>query len=97
MKTVVVIPTYNERENIPSLVERILSIATARLDLFFIDDGSPDGTGQLLNTLSAMKPRVRVLHRVLADMHPTEEMELLTTRLRKTKSNAEFLMTMNMS
>lgn len=63
MKTVVVIPTYNERENISSLVERILSIATGRLDLFFIDDGSPDGTGQLLNTLSAMKPRVRVLHR----------------------------------
>ena len=63
MKTVVVIPTYNERENIPSLVERILSPATARLDLFFIDDASPDGTGQLLNTLSAMNPRVRVLHR----------------------------------
>ena len=63
MKTVVVIPTYNERENIPLLVERILNIATARLDLFFIDDGSPDGTGQLLNTLHAMNPRVRVLHR----------------------------------
>ena len=63
MRTVVVIPTYNERENIPSLVERILSIAAARLDLFFIDDGSPDGTGQFLNTLSAMNPRVRVLHR----------------------------------
>ncbi len=41
--------------------------------------------------------RVRTLRRVLADMHPTEAMELLTTRLRKTKSNAEFLMTMNMS
>lgn len=40
-----------------------MSIATVRLDLFFIDDGSPDGTGQLLNTLSAMNPRVRVLHR----------------------------------
>jgi glycosyltransferase involved in cell wall biosynthesis len=44
MKTVVVIPTYNERENIPSLVERILSLATARLDLYFIDDATPDGT-----------------------------------------------------
>ncbi len=41
--------------------------------------------------------RVRVLRRVLADMHPTEAMELLTSRLRKTKSNAEFLMSMNMS
>jgi transcription termination factor Rho len=41
--------------------------------------------------------RVRALRRVLADMHPTEAMELLVTRLRKTHSNAEFLMSMNMS
>ena len=41
--------------------------------------------------------RVRTLRRVLADMHPTEAMELVVNRMRKTKSNAEFLMTMNMS
>jgi transcription termination factor Rho len=41
--------------------------------------------------------RVRTLRRVLSDMHPVEAMELLTTRLRRTKSNAEFLMSMNMS
>jgi transcription termination factor Rho len=41
--------------------------------------------------------RVRVLRRVLADMHPTEALAGLTTRLRKTRSNAEFLMAMNMS
>ena len=41
--------------------------------------------------------RVRMLRRVLADMHPVEAMELLTTRLRKAKSNAEFLLSMNMS
>jgi transcription termination factor Rho len=41
--------------------------------------------------------RVRTLRRVLADMHPVEAMELLVTRLRKTKSNAEFLFSMNMS
>ena len=40
--------------------------------------------------------RVRTLRRVLADMHPTEAMELVVNRMRKTKSNAEFLMTMNM-
>jgi transcription termination factor Rho len=40
--------------------------------------------------------RVRALRRVLADMHPTEAMELLVSRLRKTKSNAEFLLSMNM-
>jgi len=41
--------------------------------------------------------RVRTLRRVLADMHPVEAMELVTNRMRKTKSNAEFLMSMNMS
>jgi transcription termination factor Rho len=41
--------------------------------------------------------RVRTLRRVLADMHPVEAMELLTSRIRKTKTNAEFLMSMNMS
>jgi transcription termination factor Rho len=41
--------------------------------------------------------RVRTLRRVLADMHPVEAMELLTSRLKKTRSNAEFLMSMNMA
>jgi transcription termination factor Rho len=40
--------------------------------------------------------RVRMLRRVLADMHPTEAMEMLTNRLRRTKSNAEFLLSMNL-
>jgi transcription termination factor Rho len=40
--------------------------------------------------------RVRTLRRVLADMHPTEAMELVTNRMRKTKSNAEFLLSMNL-
>jgi transcription termination factor Rho len=41
--------------------------------------------------------RIRILRRVLSDMHPVEAMEMLVTRLKKTKSNAEFLMSMNMS
>jgi transcription termination factor Rho len=41
--------------------------------------------------------RVRTLRRVLADMHPVEAMELLTSRLKKTRSNAEFLLSMNMA
>jgi transcription termination factor Rho len=41
--------------------------------------------------------RIRILRRVLADMHPTEAMEMLTQRIKRTKSNAEFLMSMNMS
>ena len=41
--------------------------------------------------------RIRALRRVLADMHPVEAMELLVNRMRKTKSNAEFLLSMNIA
>jgi len=62
VKTVVVIPTYNEHKNIAPLVTRILALPVPA-DLFFIDDGSPDGTGRLIETFAASNPRVRVLHR----------------------------------
>jgi len=61
-QAVVVIPTYNEYDNIKLLVDRILALQVP-LDLFFVDDGSPDGTGRLLDDLSASRPQVRVLHR----------------------------------
>jgi len=60
--SVVVIPTYNEFNNIRPLVERIFGLSLP-LDLFFVDDSSPDGTGQLLDNLSRSAPRMRVLHR----------------------------------
>ena len=62
MKVVAIIPTYSERANIPTLVERLLTLALD-LDLFFVDDGSPDHTGQLLDSLHATLPQLRVIHR----------------------------------
>lgn len=62
MKTVVVIPTYNERDNILPLIKR-LSAVPSELDLFFVDDSSPDQTGELLESLKTTYPRLRVLHR----------------------------------
>lgn len=61
-RAVVVIPTYNEYHNIRPLVDRILALPIP-LDLFFVDDASPDGTGQLLDKICASVPRCRVLHR----------------------------------
>ena len=58
----VVLPTYNEREN----VERIASAILASLpeaSLLIVDDSSPDGTGELADTIAAHEPRVSVLHR----------------------------------
>lgn len=62
MKAIAIIPTYNEHDNIPTLVERLLTLPLD-LDLFFIDDGSPDRTGQLLESMQAKLPRLRVCHR----------------------------------
>ena len=58
----VVVPTYNERENLPVLVAGLLQHANVRL--LIVDDDSPDGTGALADELAAAHPgRVRVLHR----------------------------------
>jgi dolichol-phosphate mannosyltransferase len=60
--TLVVVPTYNERENLLPLVERILALPVP-VDLLVVDDNSPDGTGKLADELAAQHSRIRVLHR----------------------------------
>jgi dolichol-phosphate mannosyltransferase len=62
MKAAVIIPTYNEIENLPILVERILSL-DAPIDIFVVDDNSPDGTGELADDLAAQNECVSVIHR----------------------------------
>ncbi len=62
MRGLVIIPTYNERENISRIVPMVLE-QDPRLDVLIIDDGSPDGTGALANEIAASNPRVNVLHR----------------------------------
>lgn len=58
----VVVPTYNERENVSALVEAVCA-ATPEVDILFVDDNSPDGTGKLLDDLVTKNDRVHVLHR----------------------------------
>jgi len=58
----VCIPTYNERENVESIVRAVLE-ADPRVDVLVVDDGSPDGTGELADALARASPRVHVLHR----------------------------------
>jgi dolichol-phosphate mannosyltransferase len=58
----VVVPTYNERVNLPLVVPAILQ-QDPRIDVLVVDDNSPDGTGQLADEVAASTPRVHVLHR----------------------------------
>ena len=62
MRPLVIVPTYNERDNLPILVDRLM--ATPHLKVLVVDDGSPDGTGAVADRLAANHPeRVMVLHR----------------------------------
>src|SRR5438477_307343 len=61
-KTLVVVPTYNERENLPPLAQRLLALAVP-VELLVVDDNSPDGTGKVADELAAKQPAIHVLHR----------------------------------
>ena len=66
MRLTVVLPTYNEAENLPRMVVALLGLElpAARLDILVVDDASPDGTGPIADGLAAAHPgRVAVLHR----------------------------------
>jgi dolichol-phosphate mannosyltransferase len=62
-KTLVVVPTYNERENLSALAQRLLNLPVP-VDLLVVDDNSPDGTGKLADNLAAEHASIHVLHRL---------------------------------
>ncbi|MCD4690301.1 polyprenol monophosphomannose synthase [bacterium] len=62
MKVMIVIPTYNERENLSNLVPKLLAHGE-HISILVVDDGSPDGTGAYADELAAGNPSIHVLHR----------------------------------
>lgn len=60
--TLIIVPTYNEKENVKPLSEAIFRNLPA-CDILFVDDRSPDGTGELLDQMSAQDQRIQVMHR----------------------------------
>ncbi len=63
MRSLIVIPTYNEIENLQPLVEAVLQVTPESVDVLIVDDNSPDGTGKLADQLATQRSRVHVLHR----------------------------------
>jgi dolichol-phosphate mannosyltransferase len=61
-RALVIVPTYNERSNIERLVATVLSQHES-LEILVVDDGSPDGTGEIVDRIAAANPRVHAVHR----------------------------------
>ena len=61
-RALVIVPTYNERENIERLIATVLA-QDASLDILVVDDGSPDGTGEIVDRIAEQNPRVHAVHR----------------------------------
>jgi dolichol-phosphate mannosyltransferase len=62
VKTLIIVPTYNERENVVALLERIFAFVPGA-HVLIVDDNSPDGTGAIADQSAAEDPRVHVMHR----------------------------------
>src|SRR6185437_8584966 len=66
-RTLVIIPTFNERENLPLIVDRVHK-ARPDVHVLIVDDGSPDGTGRLADELAQADPGcTHVMHRTAKD------------------------------
>ena len=63
MKRLVIIPTYNEKANISKLVSKLQSLKIENLDILFIDDNSPDGTGKILKSFQKDNPNLLLIER----------------------------------
>lgn len=62
MKILIIIPTYNEKENIEKLLGRLLNLRPD-IEMLVVDDSSPDGTGRMVENLTKQYPRIHILHR----------------------------------
>ena len=62
MEAVVIIPTYNEKENLENIVSAVLNVSPV-VGVLVVDDNSPDGTGEIADTMAADNERINVLHR----------------------------------
>jgi dolichol-phosphate mannosyltransferase len=60
--TLIIVPTFNERDNLPRMAAKLLSLPVA-VDVLIVDDNSPDGTGKVADELVAQHPQIHVLHR----------------------------------
>jgi dolichol-phosphate mannosyltransferase len=91
-KVIVVVPTFNERENIEALIKQILK-QPLNVQIIVVDDNSPDGTGKILDKLAADDQRIQVLHRTTERGRASAGLAGFKQAL--TRSDAEFIVEMD--
>ena len=62
MRVAIMSPTYNERDNVDEFLQRVLAVVPS-VDVFIVDDNSPDGTGQRVHEISSENSRVHLISR----------------------------------
>ena len=62
MEALIIVPTYNEKENIEELIGLVLALRPD-IEMLIVDDNSPDGTGGIVDSIASREPRVHILHR----------------------------------
>jgi len=62
LKALIIVPTYNEKENIAGIIDAVLAQGDD-IDILIVDDNSPDGTGKIIDRLAASETRIHVIHR----------------------------------
>jgi len=62
LKALIIVPTYNEKENIEEIIRVVLAQGDD-IDILVVDDNSPDGTGKIVDRLAASEPRIHTIHR----------------------------------
>lgn len=62
MEALIIVPTYNEKENIEELIGSVLALRPD-IEMLIVDDNSPDGTGRIVDSITSREPRIHILHR----------------------------------
>jgi dolichol-phosphate mannosyltransferase len=62
LEALIIVPTYNEKDNIEQLIESVLALRPD-IEMLIVDDNSPDGTGRIVDSIAEREPRVHVMHR----------------------------------
>ncbi|MBU4331749.1 polyprenol monophosphomannose synthase [Patescibacteria group bacterium] len=90
----IIIPTYNEKNNIRPLIEKIVKLPTKNLEIIIVDDNSPDGTGKIADEIASQYHQLTVIHRQKKQGLGRAYLDVFNKIIRK-EIPADFIITMD--